>query len=193
MSVIPGFSQLADRIEEYMKQNHGDQRMSPRDIHNEVCLTAVKRCKRLRVSGDWEDICLTAAKIDPGLELIQPDNPMFKELLDDPSTSGYREGYCWDDDDKAINRLRNDIQVLRWLEDNHHHIKTTGTELVTLDQCAAMVARSLETYLKNMPRPTVKGGGGKPHLWSWPVVRPWLEKKFGIRLPEHHPACRVIG
>jgi hypothetical protein len=62
--------------------------------------------------------------------------------------------------------------------------------LVTLDQCAALVnrnKRSLERYKKQMPRPKVLGGGGKPHEYAWSEMRPWLEKTFGRPLPERHP------
>jgi len=64
-------------------------------------------------------------------------------------------------------------------------------QLVTLDQMAAIVRlrkRSLERHRKEMPPPAVKGGGGRPALWSWPDVRPWLEGEFGMRLPETFPA-----
>jgi len=64
---------------------------------------------------------------------------------------------------------------------------------VTLDQAAASVSRSkrsLERYKKEMPVPDVKGGGGRPSEWLWSELRPWLEKKFGRRLPEHFHAER---
>jgi hypothetical protein len=64
------------------------------------------------------------------------------------------------------------------------------TDLVTLDQCAALVnrkKRTLENYKKTMPRPKVPGGGGKPHEYAWSEMRPWLEKTFGRSLPQAHP------
>jgi hypothetical protein len=70
-------------------------------------------------------------------------------------------------------------------------------QYVTLNQAASLVNRSkktLERYLKNrkykhkkMPTPCVKGTGGKPHEWRWSVLRPWLEKEFGRKLPERFP------
>jgi hypothetical protein len=64
-------------------------------------------------------------------------------------------------------------------------------QLVTLDQIAAMVhrsKRSLERYRKRMPAPRVRGRRGRPHLWAWAEVRPWLEATFDLRLPEQFPA-----
>lgn len=70
-------------------------------------------------------------------------------------------------------------------------------QYVTLDQMAASVSRSkkaLERAMNRtgstMPRPDVEGGGGKPHEWLWSRIRPWLEKEYGRKLPEHFPACR---
>lgn len=67
-------------------------------------------------------------------------------------------------------------------------------QLVTLDQAAALVERSkrsLEYYRRHprhqLPDPTVEGGGGRPHLWDWRVMRPWLERTFRARLPERLP------
>jgi hypothetical protein len=65
-----------------------------------------------------------------------------------------------------------------------------GTQLVTLDQCAAMVhrrKRSLEHYRRRMPAPRVTGRRGQPSLWEWADVRPWLEGHFGRVLPERFP------
>jgi hypothetical protein len=69
-------------------------------------------------------------------------------------------------------------------------------DLVTLDQCAAMVNRSkrtLENYKKTMPRPKVLGGGGKPHEYAWSEMRPWLEKRFGRSLPVTYPGRPKAG
>jgi hypothetical protein len=67
-------------------------------------------------------------------------------------------------------------------------------DLVTLDQAAAAVhlkKRGLEHYkTKGMPDPTVEGGGGRSAKWDWKIIRPWLEKEFGIKLPETYPANR---
>lgn len=64
------------------------------------------------------------------------------------------------------------------------------TDLVSLDQAAATVKlakRSLERYKADMPPPSIKGGGGKPALWLWSGLRPWLEKTFERTLPERFP------
>lgn len=66
-------------------------------------------------------------------------------------------------------------------------------DLVTLDQAAGMVHKSKRTLERcktkgEMPDPHVEGGGGKPDLFHWPTLRPWLETKFGIKLPARHPA-----
>jgi hypothetical protein len=70
----------------------------------------------------------------------------------------------------------------------------TARDLVTLAQAAGMVhraKRTLEHYKSTgMPLPTVEGGGGRPDLWDWEVIRPWLEAEFGINLPETFPAGR---
>src|SRR5690349_14649029 len=63
-------------------------------------------------------------------------------------------------------------------------------QLVTLDQIGAIVHRSkrtMERYRTQMPTPRVRGRRGRPHLWAWAEVRPWLESTFGLRLPEHFP------
>jgi hypothetical protein len=66
---------------------------------------------------------------------------------------------------------------------------------VTLDQAAAAVhrkKRTLEHYKTKgtLPAPTILGGGGKPALWDWKALRPWLESTFKIELPETYPAHR---
>ncbi len=74
-------------------------------------------------------------------------------------------------------------------------------QFVTLDQCASIVGRSkraLETYLYDprfrerhaMPDPAIDGGGGRANEWEWDVIRPWLEKVFGRKLPERFPTLR---
>jgi hypothetical protein len=68
-------------------------------------------------------------------------------------------------------------------------------DLVTLDQAAAAVhkwKRTLENFKtkRELPAPTIKGGRGKPHLWDWQAIRPWLKDKFGIELPERYPGNR---
>jgi len=66
--------------------------------------------------------------------------------------------------------------------------------LITLQQAAALVHRSkraLEEYkARGMPKPRVRGGGGKPSLWAYAEIRPWLTKTFDISLPERFFADR---
>jgi hypothetical protein len=62
-------------------------------------------------------------------------------------------------------------------------------QLVSLDQCAAMVRRSKRTLFQHAgrPDPVTAARRGMPHLFDWVEMRPWLEKTFGILLPEVHP------
>lgn len=63
----------------------------------------------------------------------------------------------------------------------------TLPQYVTLDQIAASVnrkKRSMERHVLDMPLPDVKGGGGRPNMWEWTKVRPWLQTHFGVTLPE---------
>src|SRR5262249_24574311 len=65
----------------------------------------------------------------------------------------------------------------------------TPDDLVTLSQAASIVhrhKRTLEYYKTKgvLPDPAVEGGGGKPHLYDWKVMRPWLDEHFGVKLPE---------
>ncbi len=69
-------------------------------------------------------------------------------------------------------------------------VPTGLPDLVTLDQAAAAVKRrkrSLEHYKTKgkLPAPFTRGGGGKPDLWEWRIIRPWLEAEFNLKLPEN--------
>jgi hypothetical protein len=71
---------------------------------------------------------------------------------------------------------------------------TQVDQYVTLGQAAALVNRGKKTLERRMnipragmPPPDIEGGGGKPHEWRWPALRPWLEKEFGRCLPERFP------
>jgi hypothetical protein len=73
-------------------------------------------------------------------------------------------------------------------------------QYVTLDMMAAIVTRSKRTLeklktrkRKRLPRPDVRGGGGKADEWLWQTVRPWLEDEFGRKLPERFPSDRFPG
>jgi hypothetical protein len=64
-------------------------------------------------------------------------------------------------------------------------------DLVRLDQAAAAVHVSKRTLERcktqgTLPEPTVEGGGGRPALYDWKIMRPWLTKKFGVILPERY-------
>ena len=61
---------------------------------------------------------------------------------------------------------------------------------VTLDQAAAMVRRNkrtLERLRKLMPAPQIVGKRGQAHMWRWSALRPWLEDRFRVTLPERFP------
>jgi hypothetical protein len=66
------------------------------------------------------------------------------------------------------------------------------SDLVTLAQVAAAVHKSKRTLEDRktkgtLPEPVVEGGGGKTALYDWKVMRPWLEREFGMILPERFP------
>ncbi|HKM56158.1 MAG TPA: hypothetical protein VJY33_22310, partial [Isosphaeraceae bacterium] len=62
-----------------------------------------------------------------------------------------------------------------------------------LDQAAAAAHTSKRTLERcktegTLPDPIREGGGGKPALYDWKIMRPWLTENFGIILPEKFPA-----
>lgn len=69
-------------------------------------------------------------------------------------------------------------------------------QYVSREQASALCQKSkdtLERWLNadaNAPQPVVEGCGGKAHLYDWAKLRPWLETKSGMRLPEQLPAMR---
>ncbi len=69
-------------------------------------------------------------------------------------------------------------------------INSTVPQLVTLEQCAAMVRRQKRSLYahKGMPEAACSFRRGQPKLYDWAVMRPWLEQEFGLVLPEIHPA-----
>jgi hypothetical protein len=60
---------------------------------------------------------------------------------------------------------------------------------VTRYQISRIVRRSKRTMekIKDFPPPEVEGGGGKTAFWIWGKIRPWLEHRFGMVLPEQFP------
>jgi hypothetical protein len=61
---------------------------------------------------------------------------------------------------------------------------------IDLDQAAALVNRSkrtLERKLGEMPQPVVRGSGGTKSEWLWSDIAPWLEKKYGKKMPPVPP------
>lgn len=68
--------------------------------------------------------------------------------------------------------------------------EAAAIDLVSLDEAAAIVhrtKRTLERHLSKMPAPQVQGGGGKPSLWNWTKLRPWLESEYVPDLPKGFP------
>jgi hypothetical protein len=72
--------------------------------------------------------------------------------------------------------------------------QNSGPQFVTLDKIAAIVGRKKKTLERElnkpnsaMPQPDVESSGGKPHEWEWSRIRPWLESKYGRRLPQQYP------
>lgn len=71
-------------------------------------------------------------------------------------------------------------------------------QLVTLLQAAATVSRAKKTLERckkddqKFPTPIVDGGGGKPDEYAWSEMRPYLEEKFGRRLPKQFPAAQFV-
>lgn len=75
---------------------------------------------------------------------------------------------------------------------------------LTLDQIGALIGRSkrsMERYLYKMPdthphhlpEPDMEGGGGRPHMWLYSTIRPWIVKVFGLELDPDRPTPRRIG
>jgi hypothetical protein len=68
-------------------------------------------------------------------------------------------------------------------------------DLVTLDQCAAIVHQSKRSLERDktagtLPAPSHEGGGGKAALYDWRVMRPYLAERFPAYanyLPEKFP------
>ena len=65
---------------------------------------------------------------------------------------------------------------------------------VTMLQMAGISSlskRTLEKWLKRksdpLPPPEIKGEWGKPHRWRWSTIRPWLQLRTRILLPEQFP------
>jgi hypothetical protein len=77
----------------------------------------------------------------------------------------------------------------------HQSEPVEAPDLITLDQAAALVhktKRALEYHKTKgkLPAPFKEGGGGKPGLYDWKVMGPWLEKEFGIPQPVKYPRLR---
>lgn len=70
-------------------------------------------------------------------------------------------------------------------------------ELVTLDQVAPLTGltkRTLDGHLRkgNLPKPDVKGGGGKAHKWNYQILRPSLALLSRKILPKKFPGSRIL-
>jgi hypothetical protein len=103
--------------------------------------------------------------------------------------------------DERYNCAREELARLRRaIEEQQDEAPDEAEQYVTLDQAAAMVNRGkkhLERCMNkqgsNAPPPDVEGGGGRAHEWRWSVLRPWLEKTFGKKLPKHFPSLRPMS
>jgi hypothetical protein len=84
----------------------------------------------------------------------------------------------------------------REIEEQEDDLVTYDPEqYVTLDQAAAWVNRAKKTLERRVnkegsdaPLPEVEGGSGRAHEWRWSVLRPWLEKTYGKKLPGRLPS-----
>jgi hypothetical protein len=106
------------------------------------------------------------------LNRMKPPPPLKPVPIRDPS----------EDPESRLNREWQPTKALAELPD-----------LVTLDQAAAAVHMSKRTLERHktegtLPDPVREGGGGKPALYDWKIMRLWLTKTFGINLPEKFPA-----
>jgi hypothetical protein len=70
---------------------------------------------------------------------------------------------------------------------------------VDLAQAAALVhltKRGLENYKRRkndpLPAPDFPGGGGRKDLWLWSTLRPWMERNFPFKLPEHFLSIKFV-
>lgn len=71
-------------------------------------------------------------------------------------------------------------------------LPTYSPDLVTLDQVAAICNRSKQTLARwvrkgKLPRPHVRGGGGKAHQWRWSALREPLSLHVNMKLPNRFP------
>jgi hypothetical protein len=120
---------------------------------------------------------------------IDPDHHAAEPLL-----AGIKDRALWDRVLRVLRRLGPEARLLRRTLEGRRAADSSGQpeaepppaqpdtepeQYVTLDQAASLVNRSkktLERYLRDpksgMPRPDVEGGGGKPHEWRWPALRP---------------------
>lgn len=76
----------------------------------------------------------------------------------------------------------------------HHPPKDPPIDAVTLLQIAAICQKSkrtmerLQAKCEDFPQPLSQGAGGKASVWSWAVIRPFLEKHLERKLPEVFPS-----
>lgn len=89
-------------------------------------------------------------------------------------------------------RIYKGAWVIRWLEGPKAETSSKPVRLIDLDQAAAWVKRSRSClrHYKDLPPPTVKGRRGQRQLWDWSILRPWLERTFGMRLHEEVPSFK---
>jgi hypothetical protein len=158
----------------------GDRTLGKADLWEHDALHHALRARGLDQRERAQDACLTLAGIieREGLDHLNP--------LSAKSPSGSTVNEAGIADIKAWGKQPTTMPV----ESDMHGKSTPHPDLVTLDQAAGIVHRSkktLEKHLKNMPLPYIQGGGGKPSLWKWHEIRPWLEKEYVPDLPKRFP------
>lgn len=96
-------------------------------------------------------------------------------------------------DDQRSERID---KTLEELGDEHESEDIEPLVVVTLLQAAALAGlskRTLERHLKSgqLPKPDIKGGGGKSNKWYWKNLKPELDKVCDRILPIKFPGSRI--
>jgi hypothetical protein len=145
--------------------------------------TEYLRANRLRSDLNWHLECYKLSLTPPYLDVPTPAT--WSAWIRDREKTLHE---AW----RYVNKQIEDLQraIVQALES----AKPEAPELVTLDQVAGISHVSKRTLERRktegkLPAPSREGGGGKPDLYDWKIMRPWLmnEEKVPIILPEHFP------